>query len=263
MTEGLDPSSLKKLEEQYTDYCRITSEAEAYLPERERRGPVSIRNCFKFHERQAIAMDELGLQDEQEMTDAHLEVWMAEEIAQLGSRMAHNLKAAEKLLANELAMNTKLPFLIDRIKSIRFELRLVDAIKPIPLQKHMVDWVERDPEARTGDIEGLFQEAIRYANSVVDVLGNPSTSDKETVAQLRAIAKGNGGNYPRGVKVNKRGGAEPLLAMAERQATPNTDDDPLRHLSLEEIDTRIAEAEATIARQEKIDRLRVLQQQLA
>ncbi|CEO95909.1 hypothetical protein PBRA_009708, partial [Plasmodiophora brassicae] len=51
--------------------------------------------------------------------------------------------------------------------------------------------------------------------------------------------------------------------MAERQATPNTDDDPLRHLSLEEIDTRIAEAEATIARQEKIDRLRVLQQQLA
>ncbi|CEO99109.1 hypothetical protein PBRA_001014, partial [Plasmodiophora brassicae] len=57
--------------------------------------------------------------------------------------------------------------------------------------------------------------------------------------------------------------AEPLLAMAERQATPNTDDDPLCHLSLEEIDTRIAEAEATIARQEKIDRLRVLQQQLA
>ncbi|CEO95675.1 hypothetical protein PBRA_009683 [Plasmodiophora brassicae] len=51
--------------------------------------------------------------------------------------------------------------------------------------------------------------------------------------------------------------------MAERQATPNTDDDPLRHLSLEEIDTRIAEAEATIARQEMIDRLRVLQQQLA
>ncbi|CEO98941.1 hypothetical protein PBRA_007055 [Plasmodiophora brassicae] len=51
--------------------------------------------------------------------------------------------------------------------------------------------------------------------------------------------------------------------MAERRATPDADDDPLSHLTLNEIDIQIAEAEAIIARQEKIERLRVPQQQLA
>ena len=208
--ESTAAEDLNKLRQDYKHYVLVLEDLNSQRKKSQRVEPQGIRLCFKQHLLDHIALDLLGKEETEDMTNADLLTWIESRVDARNEQLTFRVSDSTKKLAAVIAMDTSKEFLEDRVNSVQISLRkqldhlglnslmdsqagrkeivsiVVDTMKPLTLSNNLAEWVRANKKERESNVKALFMEARELAKAMVRVGGHPPTAAIETCATLRA-----------------------------------------------------------------------------